>query len=392
MRGHIVKRYEGSYTIVLNLGRDPASGKRKQQWVSIKGGKKDAEKKLAELLHQIDTGYFQKPGKTTVAEFLKRWLAEYARPNLSPRTYEGYETIVRRHLIPKLGSVTLTGLKPEHIQTYYSETLKTGRCDNTGLSLTARTVRHHHMVLHRALEVAMKWGLVQRNPADATDPPKAQRSEIHIMNEDDIARFLEAAMRTRYYAMFYLDLFTGMRRSELLALRWSDVDLILCQVSVSRSLHQLRDGSLIYRQPKTARGRRTIALSPSTAIVLSHHRDNCLTECVLLGKQLQESYLVFSADGKPVLPSTVTQAWRRLALKTGLVGVRLHDARHTHASLLLKQGIHPAIVQTRLGHASVATTIDIYSHVMPGLQEAAAKKFDDGLAFALKNGVVDKVG
>lgn len=121
------------------------------------------------------------------------------------------------------------------------------------------------MVLHRALEVALKWGLVQHNPADAIEPPRAQHSEIHIMNEDDIARFLEAARGSRYYAMFYLDLFTGMRRSEFLALRWSDVDLILCQISVNRSLHQLRDGSLVYRQPKSVRGRRTIALSPSAA-------------------------------------------------------------------------------------------------------------------------------
>jgi len=123
MRGHIVKRYENSYTIVLSLGIDPTTGKRKQQWVSVKGTKKEAEKRLAEILHQLDAGTFMKPSKTTLGEFLGRWLKDYVWPNLSPRTAEGYETIVKRHLIPGLGKLALTQLKPEHIQEYYSEKL-----------------------------------------------------------------------------------------------------------------------------------------------------------------------------------------------------------------------------------------------------------------------------
>ncbi len=135
MRGHVVKRYKNSYTIVLNLGIDPTTGKRRQQWVSVKGTKKDAEKRLSELLNQLDNGTFMKPGKTTLAEYLERWLKDYAWPNLAPRTSEGYETIVRQHLIPKLGSFSLTQLKPEHIQKYYSEMLRSGRCnDNSSLS------------------------------------------------------------------------------------------------------------------------------------------------------------------------------------------------------------------------------------------------------------------
>jgi integrase len=243
MRGHIVKRYKNSYTIILNLGIDPATGKRRQQWVSVKGTKKDAEKRLAQLLHQIDTGTFMKPGKTTLTEYLERWLKDYAWPNLAPRTAEGYESIIRQHLIPQLGNINLTQLKPEHLQKYYAERLANGRCNGKG-GLTPLTVRHHHMALHRALEIACKWGLITRNPADAIDPPGFQRSEMHVMNEDNIETFLDAARSTLYYALLYLDLFTGMRRSELLALRWNDVDLILGQVSVHRSLHHLRDKSL----------------------------------------------------------------------------------------------------------------------------------------------------
>ncbi len=392
MRGHIKKRYKNSYTVVLNLGIDPTTGKRKQQWVSVKGTKKDAEKRLAELLHQLDTGTFMKPGKTTLAEYLEKWLMDYAWPNLAPRTAEVYESIIRQHLIPKLGNITLTQLKPEHLQRYYSEKLSAGRCDGKG-GLNPRTVRHHHVTLHNALKRAVKWGLLSRNPADAIDLPQCQRPEIHVMDEDDIHTFLEVAKSTPYYALFHMALFTGMRRSELLALRWSDIDLLLCQAYVTRTLHHLRDGSLVYRAPKTAKGHRMIALSPSTALIFREHREKQETIRAMLGIRLEDSDLVFSQpDGRPLLPDTVSRAWVKLTRRVGLKGIRLHDARHSHASLMLKQGTHPKIVQERLGHASIQITLDTYSHVAPGLQEAAAARFDEALTPTPKKELVEKVG
>ncbi|MFC2059011.1 tyrosine-type recombinase/integrase [Chloroflexota bacterium] len=379
MRGHIVKRYKNSYTIVLNLGIDPSTGKRKQQWVSAKGTRKEAEKKLAELLHQLDTGTFMKPGRTTLGEFLERWLKDYAWPNLAPRTAEGYEHIIHRHLIPALGNMTLTQLKPEHLQRYYSDKLSRGRCDGKG-GLSPKTVRHHHVTLHGAMQSAIKWGLLLKNPADAVDLPHYQRPEMNTLNEDDIYTLLDAAKKTLYYPLFHLALFTGMRRSELLALRWSDVNLLLCQVSVSRTLHHLRDGSAVFRAPKTTKGRRMVALSPSSALILREHRENQETLRAMIGKHIEDSDLVFSqVDGRPLLPDTITHAWIKLVRRVGLKGIRLHDARHSHASLMLKQGTHPKIVQERLGHASIQITLDTYSHVTPGLQEAAATRFDEGL-------------
>jgi len=370
MRGHIVKRYKGSYSIVLNLGTDPATGKRKQQWISVKGTKKVAEKRLAEMLHQLDTGMFMKPGKITLADYLKQWLKDYCWANLAPRTAEGYESIVHCHLIPSLGQIPLTQLKPEHLQHVYSNKL--------AAELSHRTVRYIHVTLHKALQDAVRLGIIVRNPADAVKPPKVQRQEIRTMSESDIHIFLEFAKSTPYYALFFLALFTGMRRSELLALRWSDVDLILCQLSVTRALHQLQDGSRIFRQPKTAKGRRLISLSPSTTSLLIEHREQQEEMRQALGSTLTEDDLVFChEDGKPLLPNSVSHAWTKLARRTGLKGIRLHDARHTHASLMLKQGIHPKIVQERLGHASIQITLDTYSHVAPGLQAAAANHFDD---------------
>lgn len=385
MRGHIVKRYNRSYTVVLNLGTDPVTGKRKQQWVSVKGTKKEAEKRLAELLNQIDTGGFVRPGKTTLAQYLQKWLSDYAKPNLSPRGFERYEGIVRQYLIPGLGNIPLTLLRPEHLQKHYTAKL------NDGFSAT--TVRYHHAVLHVALQTAVKWRLVSRNVADAVDPPRARRTEMQTWDEEDITRFLELAKDTPYYALFYTALFTGMRRSELLALRWQDVDFIFSQICINRSLHQLRDGSYIFTQPKSSKSRRTIALPPSAVLILKEHRENQRLERTMLQKPLTDDDLVFSTpEGKPLRPNTVTRAWTVLAARCGLKIIRLHDARHSHASLMLKQGIHPKIVQERLGHSSIQITIDTYSHVAPGLQQAAAARFDELLNHKPENEAVEKFG
>ena len=385
MRGHIVKRYENSYSIILNLGRDPITKQRKQQWVSVKGTKKDAEKKLSELLHQLDTGTFVQPTKYTVANFLEQWLKDYCKANLAQNTTETYEFFVRKHIVPVIGQLTLSSLRPEHLQRLYSDKLNGG--------LGSRSVRYIHVTMHKALKTAVKLGMIPRNPADSLDVPKVKRHDIQIMNESDIHIFLEYARPTPYYALFYTALFTGMRRSELLALRWQDVDLLLGQISVNHSLHQLHSGEIVIKQTKTAKGRRLIALSPSTIAALREHRTQQEELKKSLGATLADSDFVFCMpDGTPFLPDSITHAWRKLASRTGLKGIRLHDARHTHASLMLKQGIHPKIVQERLGHASIQITLDTYSHVAPGLQEAAALRFDEIINPTREKEAVGKIG
>ncbi len=343
LRGSIIQRSKTSWTIVLSMGRDPITAKRKQQWVSVKGTKKDAEKRLAELLRHLDTGGYVKPTKETVGEFLLRWLRDYAWPNVAPSTAEGYQHVIKRHLIPALGAVPLNQLRPDHVQAYAAAKLESGRIAGGGLS--PKTVRHHLVTLHDALATAMRWGLVSRNVVDAVDKPRAERKEMATFDESGFWRFLEAAKETSYYALFYTALFTGLRRGELLALRWDDVDLILSQVSVSRSVHQLDTGAIVYRQPKTAKGRRLVALSPSIVRVLQDHHGRRQAECILLGQSLDGSHLVFSqADGSSLLPDSVTHAWIKLVRRTGFAGLRLHDARHTHATRLLRMGVHPKIV------------------------------------------------
>jgi integrase len=377
MRGHIVKRAKDSYSIVISLGTDPATGKRLRQWVSIKGNKKDAERKLAEMLHQIDTGYFVEPNNITVAEYFEKWLEGY-KNSLSPRGYERYRDIIRKGVIPMLGKTKLMLLKPEHLKQYYSY------CQNRGLSIGS--IRYHHAVIHVALKAAVKTGLVGRNIADAVDVPRIRRSEMTIWDEDEISKFLEKAKDSSYYAMFYTFLFTGMRRSELLGLKWSDVDLLMSQIHVNRGLHHLKDGSYVLTEPKSAKSRRTIALSPSVTSLLRDHQTKQKLECIMLEIKFEDDRYVFTNhDGKPFRPNTITRAWETMAKKANIKVIRLHDARHTHASLMLKKGIHPKIVQERLGHSSIEMTLDIYSHVVPGLQEAAALRFDEMIVSKLQN-------
>jgi len=392
MRGHIVKRYKNSYSIVLNLGVDPATGRRKQQWISVKGTKKDAEKKLAELLHQLDNGTFVKPGKLLFGDYLDRWLRDYCECNLAPNTAETYRWFIDCHIKPALGRIPLTQLKPEHLQRLYSDKLTAGRLDGAG-GLGNRSVRYIHTTVHRALKSAVKLGMISRNPADAVDIPKVVRREIRAMDETDIHIFLEYARSTPYYPLFYLAFFSGMRRSELLALRWSDIDLLLCQASVNRTLHQLHNREIIFSQPKTTKSRRLIALSPSTVAVLRKHQEAQHKLRQALGIPFSDNDLVFcKPDGSPLLPDSVTQAWRNLAKRAGLSGFRLHDARHSHASVMLKQGVHPKIVQERLGHASIQITLDTYSHLMPGLQELAARGFDEMVLPRRENEAIEKDG
>ncbi len=377
MRGSIIER-NGSYRIAVSLGKDPVTKKYRQYFETVRGNKKDAQRRLRELLSSLDNGTFAKPGKQTVADFLEQWLADYCWPNLSPRSAESYQYIVRTHLTPSLGKILLTQLKPEHLQHLYSEKLSAGRSDGKG-GLSNRTVRYCHATMHKALSSAVKLEMIPRNVADAVEAPKVRHHEVRTMNENDIHIFLEYARSTPFYALFFTLLYTGIRRSEILALRWSNVDLVLCQISISRTVHQLHNGQIIYGEPKTVKSKRSVSLTPLTVTVLREHQE---AECKLresLGlPPITDDDLVFCHyDGKTYLPDSITHSWHKLALRCGLKGIRLHDARHTHASLMLKQGIHPKIVQERLGHSSIQITLDTYSHVVPGLQEAAAKRFDD---------------
>ena len=373
MPGSIVKRGKNSWSVILDLGRDPVTGKRRQLWRSVKGPKREAEALLVQLLHQRDTGIDVPPGKLSVTEFLQRWLATYARPNTAPKTFRRYEQLVRVHMVPTLGSLPLTKLRPLHIQEAYRRILDKG--------LSARTALQCHRVLREALKHAVKWQLLARNPADAVEAPRPERYEIPALSPEKVLTVIAAANATEYGSLVYTATMTGLRLGELLGLRWQDLDLDSGSLHVRQTCQWLPRQGFIFRQPKSHRSTRSVALSPATVERLRQHRVEQIEQRLASGMAHREDGLVFtSARGEPIHPSTLRGAWQRLAKAAGLERLRFHDLRHAHASLLLQQGVHPKIVSERLGHSGVAITLDTYSHVLPGLQAEAAAKLDDLLA------------
>lgn len=380
MKGSIRQQGKQSWEVRIYIGRRE-DGRKLYRSHTVHGNKKDAQRELAKLLHEFNTGAYVEPSRMTVKEYLERWLQDYARSSVAPKTFERYAEIVRLHLIPALGAIPLAKLQPLHIQGCYSDALRAGRRDGKG-GLSAQTVLHHHRVLREALQQAVRWQLLARNPADAVEPPRPQPKEMCALDEQQAARLLDAAKGSRLYAPVVLAVTTGMRRGEILALRWQDVDLQAGTLSVRQSLEQTRDG-LTFKQPKTQKGRRVVALPPLAVEALRRHKAEQAKERLLLGPGYQDNGLVCAQpDGQPWRPDALTNAFAYLVRKAGVPPVRFHDLRHSHATLLLRQGVHPKVVSERLGHATVGITLDTYSHVLPGMQEEAARKLDVALRAA----------
>ena len=311
MRGCIIER-NGSLSLKVSLGKNPQTGRYESYYETFHGNRTEAQKRLRQILTELDKGILTKPGKTTVAEYLNSWLQEYCKPSLSPRTLQLYSYICRVHIIPAIGKIPLTELRPQHLQKLYSEKLSSG--------LSARTVQICHVAIHKALKNAVKINQLSRNVADAVDKPTIQRREMHPMTENELNRFLEAAKQGDYYSLFYTYLFTGMRRSELLAVRWCDVDLLGMQISVSRTMQYLNgvNNRITFKEPKSKKSKRLIALSPSTVFVLKEHRkaQDKMREALHL-PPITENDLIFSHwDGSPLLPDSITHAWVKLVRKS----------------------------------------------------------------------------
>ena len=325
------------------------------------------------------------PERLLVREYLKRWLADYAKSNVSVRTYERYGEICEKHLVPALGHITLSKLRPLHIQKMENTMLESGRLKATGeqkLGLSPRTVVHHHRVLRSALQQAVRWQLIPRNPADAVRPPKAQRSEVKVLDEKQTAVLLRKAEGTRMWCPAMVAATTGMRRSEILGLRRADVSLDEGYLSVQQVLVNT-SGGLILKAPKTKKSRRRIPLLPLTISALREHLKAQAQSRLELGPVWQHQGLIFPAeDGRPWHPDTFTSAWRNLVSRTG-IDCSFHSLRHGHATMLLGQGVHPKIVSERLGHSTVGLTLDTYSHLLPGMQDDAVKQLDAVLKKAI---------
>ncbi|MCH8109544.1 MAG: site-specific integrase [Chloroflexi bacterium] len=369
--GSIRQRGKGSWQIRYD-GPPDANGKITKLSEAVRGSRRDAEKALRDRLGVVEDGSYVAKNKETTAEFLWRWIDTYAATNTSLRTQQGYKVNVRR-VIAHIGAIPLQQLRPQHIQKMYA--------DLVGRGLSAQTVNHTHRTLSEALGHGVQWGVLTRNVSSATSAPKPKRQQQQMWDVKTINRFLAVSQDNKYRDFYHLDILTGLRRSELAGLQWEYVDLPNAQLSVANTLQRIDGHGLVEGQPKTFLSRRLIAVSPrAVALLRSIHR-NQLEQRLAVGPLWQDTGYVFTqANGSRIDPDKATRDFTRIVSKNGLPYLTLQGLRHAHATLLLAAGVHPKIVSERLGHSNIGITMDIYSHVMPGMQEAAAQSIDDTLA------------
>jgi integrase len=372
MRGSVVKR-GNSYSVVVELDRDPVSSKRRQKWHSGYRTKKDAERALTELLAAKDSGTYLEATKQTFGGFIPEWLAAI-KPTIRPSTHYSYRRNLQLHVLPHLDSVQLRRIDPGMLNGLYAALLADGRKNYAGGGLSPRSVQYVHAIIHRALRDAVKWGRLARNPADAADPPKASRPESITWTADQLRTFLEATRGSRYWAAYLLLATTGLRRGECLGLRWQDLDLDAGRASIRQTVIAIRH-TVMMSTPKTASGRRTVRLDKGTVAALREHRARQAAERLLMGAGWTDNDLVFChPDGTALHPERFSRGFLETVARIGLPRIRLHDLRHGWATLALQAGVHPKVVQERLGHANIGITLDTYSHVVAGLHEDAAEQ------------------
>lgn len=367
VRGHVHRRGK-NWAYVVDVGRDPATGRRRQQTKSGFRTKRAAEDAMSDLIGSVNDGSYVAPDPRTVGEWIERWLVTIA-PKIRPSTLRDYRNGLGR-VTDRLGRIRLQALRPLDIEELYASLLADGHRYGGGLS--AKTVRNVHIALRRCLADAERFGLVQRNVAALVKPPTPQRPELATWDAAEMRAFLAAMEGNRNEAAYRLIATTGMRRGEALGLRWSDVDFNVGRVTINRALSVV-DNQFVWSTPKTARSRRSISLDPATVATLKTHRARQLEERMIAGDIWDDADLLFCDPfGAPLHPDRFTRAFTSAARRAGVKQIRLHDLRHTWATLALQAGVHPKVVSERLGHATTGITLDIYSHVQPELDASAA--------------------
>ena len=365
MSGHIRRRGKQSWGLKFDLGRDPVTGKRETRYHNFKGTKREAQAELTRLTAEALRGAYVEATTETVGGFLDRWSRDWATANVSPKTLERYNELIRNQIHPHIGNRPIQKLRPVDINELYAKLLRDG--------LAPRTVGHVHRLLHRAVGFAMTWDVVQKNVVSSVRPPRVPEEEIEIIREDDIKIVLQKLRGRPLYPIATLALATGMRRGELLALRWQDVDLDGGMLRVERSLEETKAG-LRFKAPKTKQGRRSITIPPSIVAELrAHWKDQQERRLAIGAGKAPADALVFAAwDGSARSPNALSKEWKA-AMTEAEMTVSLHALRHTHASSLIAAGVDVLTISRRLGHASPSITLDVYGHLFKNVDDRAAQ-------------------
>lgn len=385
MQGHIRKRTHATkagretvnWYVVVDTGRD-ATGKRLQKWHGGYRTRKEAEVARTKIVGELHEGTYTPPTTVTFSEWvLERWLPTM-RTQVKPSTFESYRRNIEQHVLPRLGGRLLREVGSAQLNALYAELLEHGRRNGPG-GLSPKTVRYIHTIVHKALGDAVDASAVGTNVAERAKPPRPRAigpNEIQFWTAEQLRSFLKLVIDHRLEAAWHLSAMTGMRRGEVLGLRWRDIDLDNARVHVRQALVSVAY-ELLFSTPKNHRAR-VIDLDPGTVEHLRLHRERQLDEKEEWGSDYTDGDLVFCKEnGEPLHPQTFSQAFERLVAKTELPLIRLHDLRHTHATIALSAGIPPKVISERLGHESPAFTLKQYAHVIPGMQADAAAHIAD---------------
>jgi integrase len=373
--GSISKRKNGTYMVQLTV-----DGKRVTKYFKTK---KEANVWRIDTLQKIQSGLFYSGPKLTLSEYLKEWLTA-REGSIRPKTHYQYRQIVEQHINPVLGDIKINELQPVEIQAFYNKKIESG----TGV----RTVRIIHSVLHCALNHALKLGIIYRNPSDVVYKPKTEKREMEILDEDQVRMLLIAAKGKRLEALYKVAVTTGLRKGEILGLKWSDLDWDTHQLNVQRQVQRVPEKGITFSHPKTSAGRRMIILGSDTISALKDHQKRQWVDREFKGDKWQDYDLIFpSSIGTPLSQSNHNREFKQLLKDANLPNIRFHDLRHTAASLMLKQGVSVKVVQERLGHSDAAMTLNVYSHVIPGMQREAAEKMDEITALIDISEMLEKV-
>lgn len=329
----------------------------------------EVQEKMKVLLREQQQGLLITTPNETVEHFLTQWV-EDRKPSVRVRTYERYECFIRLHVVPVIGKVKMQQLNPQHIKGLYARKLKEG--------LSSTTVNTLHMMLHKAFDDAVKWSIVARNVCDMVDTPQRAHYEMKPLSVEQAKHLLETAKGHPLEALFMLALTTGLRRGEILALKWSDIDFGKRTIQVQRIFTRAPGNRYIEAEPKTKKSRRSVTLTVRVVDLLKQHRKRQLEAKLLAGSQWEEHNLVFCTSlGTPFNPSKLIERFNTLVKKAELPHMRFHDLRHSAATILLAMNVHPKIVQELLGHNQISMTMDLYSHVLPGLQEDVIDRLEN---------------
>jgi integrase len=359
--GSLYRRKDGRWVAQLTL-----QGKQLYKYFRTKP---QARMWIQETKNQVRGGLCLEDMRMTVGQFLHIWL-EAHRSSVRPKTFAQYAQIVHQYLCPGIGQTRLRDLTPGRIQAFYGLHLSGGK--------TERTVLLLHSVLHSALTQAVRWSLISRNPAEAVTHPRIRRKELQTLTDQQVRSLLNQVHASRYEALFLVAVTAGLREGEILGLKWSDLDLTTGRLMIQRQLQRLQGAGLVFSEPKSRAGKRVVVLGSETLARLQSHRLLQRREKLLAGSNWHENDLIFpSSIGTPSEPRNIYRRFKMALKNAGLPDLRFHDLRHTAATLMLQQGIHPKIVQERLGHASIMLTLNTYSHVLPSIQAEAAQKMDN---------------